>query len=70
MLDSGLRQHGDTLLNDPNRCLNASKSLFLFDAAFRDLDGDGRIHHFTFVVDASPAPFGVLRIVYADEPSG
>ena len=70
MLDSGLRQHGDSIIADPARCVNEEKRIFLFDFAFIDGDGDGKIHHFRFFFDASSAPFGVLRIVYADESSG
>jgi hypothetical protein len=69
MLDSGLRQHGDKIIADPSRCVNPAQCLYLYDFAFIDRDGDGKIHHFQFYFDATSAPFGVLRVVYADESS-
>ncbi len=69
MIDFDLRQHGDTLLADANRCLDVEKAIFQYEPAFLDKDGDGLIHHFRIAVDASPAAVGVLRIIYVEESS-
>jgi hypothetical protein len=67
MLDFDLREHGDSLLADSNRCINPEKAIFLYEPAFIDEDGDGLIHCFRVAVDAASAAFGVLRILYAEE---
>jgi hypothetical protein len=67
MIDYDLRQQGDVFLANPDHCLNAEKRLYLYDVALIDSDGDGLIHHFRFYIDASPAEYGVLRVMYAEE---
>ncbi len=66
-LNQDLRVHGDTFRRDPSRRLEGDSSRFVYDIAFRDQDGDGKIHHFWFIVSDRSAEYGVLRLEFVEE---
>ena len=62
-----LRDYGDQFRADPSRRLSPGSPLFWYSIAF--LDGQ-RGYEFRFLVDDSPAAYGVLRIRFVDAEAG
>jgi hypothetical protein len=58
-----LRNWGDEFRSEPSTRHPSSSSLFTYRHIFRD---GGRLYTARFVVDDSSAPYGVLRVIYAD----
>jgi hypothetical protein len=58
-----LRERGDELRSEPSGRIPGRPTRFTFRHIFRD---GGRTYPARFVVDEAAAPYGVLRVVYAD----
>ncbi len=61
-----LADHGEVFRNDPSRCLGEGSPHFRYELIVWDVEGDGRVHSFRFIVSDAAAPYGVLQVVYAE----
>jgi hypothetical protein len=60
-----LRDLGDSFQADAGRRLRPGSPCFWVAFVFKD--ESGRLRQFRFIVHDAAAPYGVLRVVYADE---
>ena len=61
-----LREHGDNYINDPSLRLSPGSVHFSYEPVL--LCESGRVRAIRFVVSDAAAVYGVLQVVYADEP--
>jgi hypothetical protein len=60
------RIHADTYVNDSERRLAPGSDCFRVDLIFRD-PVSRVIHQLQLILSDAPAPYGVLRVVYAED---
>jgi hypothetical protein len=60
----------EAFLADPVNRVAPGHPCLRFSVLFTDPDGDGRLHTVTFLIDDRAAPYGVLRIPYAEHTLG
>jgi len=63
------RTYADTYINDPDRRLAPDSDCFRVDLVFRD-PVSRILHQLRLILSDAPAPYGVLRVVYAEDESG
>jgi hypothetical protein len=61
-----LADHGDVFRNDPARRLGEGSPHFRYELVVWDVEGDGRVHSFLFIVSDAAAQYGILQVVYAE----
>jgi hypothetical protein len=61
-----LADHGDEFRSNPSLRLHEGSPHFRFELIVADVEGDGRIHSFLFIVSDAAAQYGVLQIVYVE----
>lgn len=66
-IDADLRHNADFYMNDVAYRLNDSPLHFWYSLVLQDPIPNGPFFSFTFVVNASGAPYGVLEVEYVDE---
>ncbi len=61
-----LANHGDEFRDNPSSRLQEGSPYFRFELIIADVEGDGRIHSFLFIVSDAAAQYGILQVVYAE----
>jgi hypothetical protein len=62
-----LRLRGDIYIGDPDRRLNDNPLRFFVDWLLIDDEGDGLLHRFRFIINATGAQYGVLQVEYVEQ---
>jgi hypothetical protein len=65
-LHSDLRVNGDYYRNNEKRRVARGSSSFRYEIIIEDVEGDGGIRQFSFVVNDQPSVYGVLLVEFVE----
>jgi hypothetical protein len=68
-IEANLGEGGDTFIASPERRLHPGSDCFRVDLIFRE-PATRQLHQIHLIVSDAPAPFGVLRVVFAEAYPG